>query len=56
MFQTEGSTQAAGKVIVHSPCGVQQPPLGDGSGHGFLGRQAVHSGCQTSPTFTQSTS
>jgi hypothetical protein len=56
MVQIEVSGQAAGRVIEHSPFRVQQPPCGDGSGHGFIGPQASQSGCQISPTFAQSTS
>jgi hypothetical protein len=55
MVQTEVAGQAACGVMVQSPCGVQQPPTGGGSGHGF-GRQADQSACQISAPTAQSAS
>ena len=53
MVQVEVAGQAACGVMVQSPCGVQHPPTGGGSGHGF-GRQADQSACQISAPTAQS--
>lgn len=55
MFQTDKPVHPASRVIVQVPFTVQQPPVGDGSGHG-LGWHALHCGCQMSPTPAQSAS
>jgi hypothetical protein len=53
--QVEVAAQAACGVMVQSPCGVQHPPTGGGSGQGF-GVQADQSACQTSAPTAQSAS
>jgi hypothetical protein len=55
MVQVEVAGQAACGVMVQSPCGVQHPPTGGGSGQGF-GRQADQFACQTSAPTAQSAS
>jgi hypothetical protein len=56
MVHVEVAGQFAGRVSEHSPFTLQHPPVGCGSGQGFLGRQVCQSGCQTSVESSQSAS